>query len=460
MKNNPRVINAWAMYDWANSVFALTIKTAIFPIYYDVITRLAAIEFTDKGASIVDIFGFKVVESAAYSFTLTFGFLTVAIISPLLSGIADYGGIKKKMMQFFVIFGSLGCIGLYFTNENSISLALILLAIGSIGFNSSLVFYNAFLPIIATKDKIDQVSAKGFSFGYIGSVLLLIINLLIVMMPHLFFDVAGKTQELISLGLTESKALNDAENHYKIIGMRICFITVGLWWIGFSQITFKHLPKETQVGKITKSIVFKGFNELKKVIKQLNKMPKLKWYILAFWVANTGVQTTMYMASLFGKKEVFKDDPNSTAKLIITVLIIQLIAIPGAYLFTYLSKRIGNISTLASTSIFWVIACISAYFVQSQNTFYAIAVLVGLLMGGTQSLTRSTFAKLIPKDTIDHASFFSFYDVMDKLSVVAGTFVFGIASQLTGSMRVSALSLASFFILGGIMLYFVNKIKD
>ncbi len=415
-----KVITGWAMYDWANSVYNLVITTTFFPIYYTEMTK--AEPFNGE----VHFLGRTFVNTALYSYALAFTYLLVAITLPVLSSIADYRGNKKRFMQFFCTLGALACSGLYFFTPEYFTLGIICMMVAAFGFYSSLVFYNSYLPEIASVEDRDKVSAKGFSFGYIGSVLMQIIGFILVT----FWE---KIPFLNSTG--------DA--------VRFTFLLVGIWWIGFAQITFNRLPNGLPSAPTTgkKDFIKGGFNELKKVFFQLMKLPVLKRFLFAFFFYNMGVQTVMLAATNFGSKVLNLPSTN----LIITVVLIQLVAIAGAYTMSHLSKKYGNLQVLIGVVIFWIGICIAGYKMQTQYHFYAIAIAVGLVMGGIQSLSRSTYSKLMPV-TNDTASFFSFYDVTEKVAIVIGLTAFGFIEELTQDMRNSVLSLMIFFTLGLIAL--------
>ncbi len=412
-----RVINAWAFYDWANSVYNLTITSTIFPIYWTAVT-------TANGNSRVSFFGYELENTVLYSFALSISFLVVAILSPILSGIADYNGSKKRFMQVFCFIGSFSCSALYFFNKTNIEFGILAFAIGTIGWAGSLVFYNSYLPEIATDDEQDKVSAKGFALGYVGSSLLLILNLVVILFPE-------------SFGIPKESSLP----------ARIAFLAVGIWWFGFAQYTFHFLPKSKSRIKLKFDILFKGYKELAGVWNQLKQHSQLKSFLIAFFFFTMGIQTVMYVATLFGSKELKLE----SGQLIATILIIQFVAIGGAYLFAYLSKKIGNINALLTALVIWIIICISAYFVVNANQFYLLAFTVGIVMGGSQSLSRSTYSKLLPV-TKDTTSFFSFYDTSEKIAIVLGTASYGLIEEITGNMRNSVFSLGTFFILGFLLL--------
>ncbi|MBW7846026.1 MAG: MFS transporter [Bacteroidia bacterium] len=457
--NNKKVVFAWTMYDWANSVFSLTIATAIFPIYFNTICKAAAVEqdIVINGKHYLHIFGINVLSTELYSYVVSLGFLLVALLSPLLSGIADYKQNKKFFLKLFCYLGSASCIGLFFFNKNNIEIGVLLFVLSLVGFSGSLVFYNAFLPEIVSEDKYDSVSAKGFSMGYIGSVLLLLLNLVTIMIPEMFFPIQQKAIELsnLNLGITINEATKQANDYYALLATKLAFVSVGVWWAGFAQITFWGVPeaKKHSDVKTTENTFTKGFNELKNVYHQLKHQPALRKFLLGFFFTSMGVQTVMYVASLFGEEEL----KLKTENLIITVLIIQFVAIGGATFFAKLSSKIGNIYTLLIMLFVWICICVFAYGVTKEIHFYLLAFTVGLVMGGIQSMMRSTFAKIIPEHTPNTASYFSFYDVSEKLASVFGTFSFGLINGLTGSMRMSIVALTIYFILG---LFFVSRIKN
>ncbi len=420
-KNDKRIMNGWAMYDWANSVFSLTIATAVFPIYFKAVTPPSA-----------ELFGNPVKSTALYEYSVSLAFLIVALVSPLLSGIVDYRGNKKNFMRFFVWMGSLGCMAMYFFT-GQIWLGLGLLVISTIGFAGSLVYYNSYLPDIATPDQFDRLSARGFSLGYIGSVLLLIINLIIILKPALF-GIPPENKNLPS---------------------QIAFLSVGLWWIGFSQFTFRRLPSvKRHTDTPISEVISKGYTELMKVWKQLKNQKSLLRFLASFFVFTMGVQTVMYLATLFGTDALqLKEE-----ELIGTVLIIQLIAIAGAWAFSRISAKLGNTAALKAALVIWVGICIGAFYlpVGKAVPFFILGSVVGLVMGGVQSCARATYAKLIP-ETEDTASYFSFYEFTEKIGIVAGTFSYGLIDHLTHDMRNSVVVLAIYFITGLLLLF---RVKD
>ena len=423
-KGSKKLLNAWAFYDWANSVYTLTIASSIFPIFYSALF-LSEIKK-------VHAFGFEFKSTALITFVTAFTFLVVTFTSPLLSGVADYVGNKKAFMKFFCYTGGIGCIGLYWFSLDHIHLSLLFYFMGLIGYWGSLVFYNSYLPDIAFPEQQDSISAKGFSMGYIGSVLLLVINLIMVM-----------SQE---------------NGEDKMQMMRYSFITVGLWWILFSQYTFYILPKGVSTGhKVTRAVLFNGFKELKQVWNQLTQDLRLKRYLTAFFVFSMAVQTIMLVAVYFGEEEIaWGTDGEKTTGLITSILVIQLVAILGAILTSKASSKFGNIKTLIFVNFVWMALCFYAYFMETPIQFYIAAACVGLVMGGIQALARSTYSKFLP-ETEDTTSFFSFYDVAEKIGIVIGMVIFALIDQFTGSMRNAILFLFIFFLVGIVLLFRVPK---
>lgn len=432
IKGNKKLLNAWAFYDWANSVYSLVISSAIFPIFYGALFRSAGVEK-------VLVFGGEIARAPLISYVTSAAFVFIAIITPLVSGIADYLGNKKVFLKFFCYLGAASCIGLYWFSLENIYLGLVCYFFGLVGFWVSFAINNSYLPDIAFPEQQDRISAKGFSLGYIGSVLLLLINLAMVMKPSLFgiLDSAGEVAE--------------------ITAMKYSFVTVGIWWILFSQYTFKHLPKGYKREGERTNIVLNGFLELKSVWQQLGAETKLKRYLGAFFVYSMAVQTIMLIATYFGEEEIdWGTDSERTTGLIISILVIQLVAIFGATFTAKASKKYGNIQTLITINIFWLALCIYAYFLKTPMDFYIAAGLVGIVMGGIQALSRSTYSKFLP-DTTDTTSFFSFYDVSEKIGIIIGTFLYGFVAQVTGSMRNAAIFLGVFFLIGAFLLTRVNK---
>jgi len=466
-----KVINGWAMYDWANSVYNLVITTTFFPIYF-----LASTQHHFKSTNI-SFLGRTFDNGALYSFSLAAAYLIISIFYPVLTSIADNRGNKKNFMRFFCYMGATGCSLLYFFDGSNLGWGISCFILASMGFVGSLVFYNAYLPEIAAPRDQDAVSAKGFSYGYIGSVILQLIGFGLVMAFH---------QDPISLRLT--------------------FLLVGVWWAGFAQITFAVLPK-SQGGSARAGTIFQAaFSEVRKVYREIRKMSVLKRYLRGFFFYSMGVQTVMMAATIFGDKLLRLDQ----VKLIVTIVLIQLVAILGAVWMSRLSAKYGNLRVLMGVVLIWIMVCVSAYLtagraerlsvfhdriaaLQQQKedlearklkmsqidydqqdatiegnlsrwkfdlvprqepieySFYALALMVGLVMGGIQSLSRSTYSKLMP-ETKDTASYFSYFDLTEKIAIVIGMGSFGLITQQLG-MKNSVISLTIFFVIGWVCLY-------
>ncbi len=414
VKGDKRIVRGWVMYDWANSVYQLTIASAIFPIYYNTVTRTGD-NYT------VSFFGAPVINTVLYSWAIAAAYLLVAIGSPLFSSMADYTGRRKGFMRAFTLIGATACGALFFFDREHVELGIIAFALGTIGYGGSIVFYNSFLPVIAEPEDQDRISARGYSMGYLGGVVLLLFNLLMIMKPGLF-------------GIAADSSLP----------ARISFLSVFIWWIAFSQITFSRLPKYTFRKRIIKdSVLTNGYRELRQVFNQVRKSYKLTMFLTGFFFLMMGVLTTMFMAATYGEKEMgLKEDV-----LIPTILVIQLVGMLGAWMFSRISEKLGNLKALMITIVMWTLICIGAYFITNTIQFVTAAFFIGIVMGGSQSLARSTYSKMLPQDTTDHTSFFSFYDVMEKMATVAGTFSFGVIEALTGSMRYSVLAITVFFMI-------------
>lgn len=419
------------MYDWANSAYNLVITSTIFPAYFEAI----AVDNKDISRTTVTFLGRHFENTSLYNYALAFAMLIVAVISPLLSSIADYKGNKKKFMLFFMSMGSIACASMFFFEKNTLVIGVLSMIVACVGFWGSLVFYNSFLPEIAAPEDRDRISAKGFTYGYIGSVTLQIICFVFVFFP----EILGGDKE-------------------STIQFRTSFLLVGIWWWGFGQYALRRLPNPVPAGAgdLKHQILSKGYHELQKVWNQLKHLPPLKRFLGAYFFYNMGVQTVMLVAALYGKSELELPTDN----LIIAIILIQLIAIPGAFTISWLSSKFGNINTLIGIVIFWIFLCYVGYLlpVGGIYEFYGLAASVGFVMGGIQSLSRSTYSKLMPV-TKDTASFFSFYDVTEKVAAVIGIFSFGFINELTGSQRNSVFALMIFFILGLILLFYAAALK-
>ncbi len=429
-KGDKKLIRAWAFYDWANSAYALVISSAIFPIFFEKVTNR-------NGNDTLYFLGMSFKNTELYSYALALSFLIVAFLSPILSAIADYSGNKKKFMQFYTYLGSISTMMLFFfKGPDTVWLGILFSVLASIGFWGSLVFYNAFLPEIAEYEQQDKVSAMGFAYGYVGSVLLMIFNLTMILHPEWY-------------GIKDGT-----------LPARISFLSVGIWWIVFSQYTFHILPDNIYDVKPPKrkGYLFEGYKQLQKVFKQLLHYPTLKRFLVAFFLYSLAAQTIFYVAGLYGSKELQLD----SGKLITTILVIQIVGIVGALGFSRISKTIGNIRALQVILLIWIGITIGAYLLDKNNPnvemqFYILGGFVGLVMGSIQALSRSSYSKMLPEETHKHATYFSFYDFAEKIAIVLGTFSFGALEALTGSMKSAVLMMSVFFFVAMIIL---GTIKD
>ncbi|MCU0369891.1 MAG: MFS transporter [Bacteroidales bacterium] len=424
VQGDKKVIRGWVMYDWSNSVFQLTITTAIFPLYYTAIT-------SNGNGHIVTFFGAEVINTVLYSWAIASAFLLVGLLSPLLSSMADYSGRRKTFMKVFTWIGAVSCSTLFFFDKEHLELGVIAFSLGTFGYAGSIVFYNSFLPVIAKPEHHDRISAQGYAMGYLGGVVLLLLQLAVIQKPGWFGIPAGSDLQF-----------------------RIAFLTVGLWWIGFSQITFSRLPKyiyKKRSGR--ESVLFNGYKELRLVYRQIRKSNALSLYLVCYFFFMMGLLSVMYMAASFGKKEVGLED----SIMIPTLLLIQLVGMGGAWMFARLSGKIGNFRALMVALVTWTLICTGAYYITDAAGFIVAAFFIGIVMGGTQALARSTYSKMLP-ETTDHTSFFSFYDVMEKLASAGGTFCFGLIEAITGNMRASVVAIGIFFLFGLIFIILVMKI--
>ncbi|MDF2517622.1 MAG: transporter [Sphingobacterium sp.] len=419
VKNNKKLIRSWAMFDWANSAYNLVITSTIFPVYYTAITT------TKEHGDVVNFFGLEIVNTALSNFALAVAYLLMSFSLPFISSYADAKGLKKPIMKFFTYMGAISCMCLFFFKLDTLEIGIICFALAAMGYIGGVLFNNSYLPLLATVDQQDRVSAQGFAFGYIGCVTLQILCFIVVLKPDWF-------------GITDPS-----------LPARISFLMVGLWWLGFSMIPFKYLPKIEATGNnVGKSFVQNVRDEFSHVIREIKGIPEIKQFLPAFFFYAIGVQTLMIVASSFGEKILHL----GAERLIATILLIQLVAILGAFLMSYLSKLFGNIKVLIVVVMIWISICIAAFYLSTAMQFYIIAALVGLVMGGIQSLSRSTYSKLIPTDIKDTTAFFSFYDVTEKVAIVIGLFSFGLIEQITHNIRYSALVLSLFFVIGLLLL--------
>jgi UMF1 family MFS transporter len=420
-KDDSKIINAWCSYDIANSAYNLVITATIFPIYYQEVTSAT---FNN---GIITILNFHLKNTVIYDYTLALAYFFIILLSPILSGIADFAGYKKTFMKIFTCMGGLSCILLYWFSGNNVLYGLLLAGIAVIGYAGSLVFYNSFLPVIASKSNQDKISARGFAFGYFGSVILLI-SLLLFITFYKYFGIASSLKAI-----------------------RIAFPIVGVWWIAIAQIAFHYLDEEKKSQNASFRILSKGYREILSVVKDIIHQSVHKYFLASFFLFSLGVQTILLVATLFGKAEIGM----TSNQLIFIIILIQLIAIIGSIAFSKVSVKKGNKFSLSIMLILWIIVCLWATVITTSIQFYLLAAIVGFIMGGIQSQARSTYSKLIPSEK-DTASYFSFYDITEKASIVCGMFLFGLIEHYSGNMRLSILMLAIFFIISLILIQFAK----
>lgn len=427
MESSKKVVRGWVLFDWANSAYSLVIVSTIFP-------KIFLYELGETSTFLGINFGNS---SAIYTSAISFSYLIILLITPVLGGIADYGGYKKRYMQFFTYLGVLACVMLYFFDSNHIYLGVLGAILGSIGFSGSMVFYNAYLPeIVPVKDQ-DKISARGYAMGYLGSSILLILLVVLSSYPSLLFV---KT---------------------KLEVFKIGFILVGLWWFGWSAITFKVLPqnKPTHKGNVT-SYIKEGLKQLRIAVKSIAKNKIIKRFLIAFACLSLGFQTLWIISPIFAASVIKLEG----SELIVIVLIMQFVGIIGSMIFSRISKAKGNILSLSLTVIVFIIVCLAASTTTSKQVFYGIAILMGFAMGGMQSMSRSTFSKLIV-DEVNHASLFSLYDIIEKSSILIGTalvtlvYAFNISMFNVPSEKFVLLLLGVFFIIGLFLLLGLFKLS-
>ncbi|MGP4082358.1 MFS transporter [Pseudalkalibacillus sp. R45] len=396
-------IYSWTMYDWANSAFATTIMAAVLPIFY-----------YDVAAKNID----KTTATAYWGYSQSIAVLIVALLAPILGAIADHSNSKMKFLRFFAYMGILASILLAFVGEGDYILASILLIAGTIGFSGGNVFYDGFLPEIASKDEIDRVSARGYAFGYIGGGLLLLINLMMIMNPSWFFI------------------------PNTLLATQISFASVGVWWFIFSIPMFRNIKEvKHEQPQIKGAYVKIGFKRVLTTFKEIRQFKQLLLFLVAFWLFNDGISTIIKMATIYGR-----DIGIGSNDLIAALLITQFVGIPFAFLFGYLAKRLQAKRALYIALWTYVVIVLLGYFMETAAHFYALAVMVGFVQGGAQALSRSIFGSMVPENR--HAEFYGFYGISAKFSAIFGPFVFGIVGQLTGSTRLGIVSLIIFFLVG------------
>ncbi len=418
----------WAMYDWANSAFATTVSVAIFPIYFsDVVVPEEGFTICGTLFDATVLFGFM---SSLYA-------LLIFICAPVLGAVADFSASKKKFLMVFCYGGSLFTIMLFFCGSGDVWLSMILFFLAQIGFVGGNIFYDAFLPQIASEEKLDWVSGKGFAYGYIG----------------------GGLQFAISLALI---ATHDYIGISKELAARTAMVMAGLWWAGFSIFTFIYLKEPGTTAKkhysyssLPKWIAYSkiGIQRTLSTAKKVKRFKHLVLFLVAYMIYNDAIQTVIKMSAIYGLDELKIAQTN----IMITLLIIQFLAFFGALFFSYLAGKISPKKALMVTLILWTFIVTYGYFITSSGGFLFLGVMVGCVLGGSQALSRSLYGSIIPVNA--SAEFYGFYSVFSKFSTIWGTAIFAFIRHFTGSSRNAIISLAAFFIIGFILLSMVNMEK-
>jgi len=409
-----RIINAWAMYDWANSAFAVVILTAVFPVYYRALAAYA---------------GRAPEEATAYwAYTTSLSLIVVALIGPVLGAMADIVGGKKRFLWVALILGVVGSTSLALLGKDSFLLASLLFAIANFGFAGGNIFYEALLPHIARPSDLDRVSARGYAFGYLGGGLLLMINALWLIRPHWFW-------------------MADRE-----FALRACFVSVALWWFVFALPLFRKVtePGTRERRSSLPHVVKSGFLRLAATLRQIRRFRQLALFLAAFWIYNDGISTIIKLAAAYGD-EIGIDHNDMLIALVVT----QLIGFPSSIGFGRIAYHIGaKRSILAGLAVYTLIS-IAGFFIRSTAHFYVLAIVVGLVQGGTQALSRSLFASMVPKAR--SSEFFGFFSTGEKFAVIIGPAMFGVIGQLSGSSRWGIVSVVILFVTGGLILAQVDE---
>ncbi|SFJ36743.1 MFS transporter [Thermoflavimicrobium dichotomicum] len=408
-----QTIRAWYMYDWANSAFATTIMAAVMPIYFSKVASQGLSETT---------------ATAFWGYTQSIALVLIVILSPILGAIADKSHSKKTFLRFFTYLGVAASIFMYTIDQGEWIWACILVTIGTLGFSGANVFYDAFLTDLAPERERDMISSRGYAYGYIGGGLLLTLNLIMILKPEWFY-------------LTSTQAT------------QLSFLSVGIWWFVFSIPIFRHVhePEKNDSIQTTKplSLAVDAFKSVGKTIRKIHEFPELIKFLIAFWFFNDGINTIIKMATIYGA-EIGIGETHLIAALLIT----QFVGIPCTLLFGRVANKLGAKMTLMITLGIYLIIVTLGYFMKNQYHFYALASMVAFVQGGSQALSRSIFSRMVPKN--HNAEFFGFFGLSGKFSSIFGPALFGLVAQSFGSSRSGIISLALFFIIGMIILVFVN----
>ncbi len=406
-------LRAWALYDWANSAFMTTIVAAVFPIYYGAV---AARDLPSAEAT----FRFGIATTIALA--------VVAVLSPVLGALADHAGLKKRFLLLFQAVGVVGTALLWFVGPGDWALALGLFVVANIGISAAFTFYDSLLPHIATPDELDRVSTAGYALGYLGGGLLLVVNMLWIARPHWF-------------------GLPDAG-----VASRLSFVSVAIWWALFSIPLFRRVrepPAEAATRPTAAQLVRVPFARLGRTLRELARFRQALLMLLAFLVYNDGIATIIRMASLYGSEIGIARE-----HLLLALVIVQFVGVPCAFLFGRAASRIGPKRAIFAALGVYVVISVLGYFMETARDFYVLALLVGMVQGGSQALSRSVFASMVPRDR--SSEFFAFFGVFEKFASILGPLLFAAAIGATGSSRAAILSIVAFFVVGAVLLAFVD----
>lgn len=416
-KNYKKVINAWSMYDWANSAFATTVMAGFMPIYFRALA-------TSAGLSEVN-------ATSAWGLVATIALILIALLAPGMGFMADRMAGKKRFLTIFAVLGSVASILLFIPHGDMYKLAGMIYILGNIGFAGANIFYNALLPHVAKEEDMDQVSTRGYALGYLGGGILLIINVLMYMNPGWF-------------GIPDD-----------VLGVRLSFVTVGLWWLGFTIPLWRHVrePETAYLEKVGFGAALReGFKEMGNTFRNIQKYPEAFKLLLAFWLYNDGIGTIIKMATAYGDEIGI-----GTTEMVGALALVQFVGIPFSFAFGSLARKIGaKTSVLIGLGLYTLIA-IGGYFMATATHFWILAFLVGLVQGGTQALSRSMFGMMVPK--VRSGEFFGFFSMSDKFAGIVGPAVFAAVGTITGSSRFGIVSLVIFFVGGGLLLTRVDTKK-
>lgn len=431
--NNRKEIVGWLMYDWANSAFFTTVVGVLVGPY---LISLAE-KVVGPDGTVLDLYLFKVTPKGLPAFCITLSVLSMIAILPVLGAIADYTRLKKKMMAFFCYLGVLASSLLFFVTEASYVWAGLFLIVSNMSFAAANVFYNAFLIDITTEDLRDRVSSYGYATGYLGGVVMLVANILLI-----------SNAERLGISIE--------------LAVRISFLAASLWWGLFALITFSLVRTRGAAKEIppNKSLVTIGFSEIWETLKELYRLKYTMRFLIAYLFYNDGIQTVILQSSVFISYELFtsKGLPEDNSFLLLIFLAAQISALVGAIVFERLARIIGSKKTIIISLIIWCGIVIYAYaFFQSMWQAWLMGSLIGLVLGAAQALSRSLYSQMIPKGR--EASFFGLYEISEKGTSWMGTLLFTIIVGATGSFRHAILGLMVFFIVGSLILLFTDTTR-